>query len=623
MDAEIVVVGLGHAGIEAALSAARMGRAVVAIVPSRDRIGRMSCNPAIGGSAKSHLVREVDALGGQMALAADATGIHFRRLNASRGAAVHATRVLCDRDAYSAAMQAAIEAQPGLEVVEGQAVGLWRRGARVEGVRLASGATLRAAAVILTTGTFLEAVLHTGERTTEGGRVGEEPAHGISADLRALGLELGRFKTGTPPRLLARTIDFAATEVQPGDVPPRPMSFWTRTDRFPALPQRPCHLTYTNPATHAVVRSNLDRSPLFQGRIQGRGPRYCPSLEDKVVRFAGRDRHAVFLEPEGVDASWIYPAGLSTSLPPDAQEEFLRTISGLEGVEVALPGYAVEYDFVPAHQLTGSLAVGETGLFLAGQINGTSGYEEAAAQGLWAGVNAARAVRAEGPFRLEPTQAHLAVLVEELTRHRQAEPFRMFTSRAEERLRLREGNADLRLAATGRGLGLLTSGQGGQAAERGARIAAEVGRLANTRVNPDRAVLATLSEAGLSPIDKPSALRELLARPETHWKALRDCFPEGAPDLTAAEAEEVEAEVKYAGYVARADRERARSGSQDGTRIPPALVFDRLAGLSNEVREALTRGRPGTLGEARRLPGMTAAAFSILSVQVLRHVRQA
>lgn len=617
MRADVVVVGLGHAGIEAALCCARLGLHVAAVVPDAARIGRMSCNPAIGGSAKSHLVRELDALGGAMARTADATGIQFRRLNASRGPAVHATRVLCDREAYAAEMRRVVSAQANLEVVEDSAVGLVREAGRVTGVALADAGELRARAVILTTGTFLSAVLHTGEVTTDGGRVGEAPALGLSRDLAALGLRLGRFKTGTPPRLVARTIDTSRTETQPGDDPPRPLSFWTNPEGFPRLPQRCCWLTHTTPATHEAVRANLDRSPLYGGRIVGRGPRYCPSLEDKVVRFAQRERHAVFLEPEGVDSPRVYPAGLSTSLPPEVQERFLRTIPGLESVEIAQPGYAVEYDHVPATQLTRGLAVGETGLYLAGQINGTSGYEEAAVQGFWAGVNAARAVRGEGAWSVPRDRAHLAVLIDELVTREQPEPLRMFTSRSEERLSLREGNADLRLADEGSKLGLLSASEVDRVSARRARIARELERVRAARLTPDRSTLAACRKLGLAPFDQPLSLAELLARPEVRWEQVAP-FLEPRSEVPAADAEELEAELKYAGYARRDLAARDRLAGQRRLGIPPDFQFAGLSGLSREVQERLTAARPGTVGDASRVPGVTPAALSILALHVGR-----
>lgn len=620
MQADLIVVGLGHAGIEAALAGARLGLHVAAVVPEASRIGRMSCNPAIGGSAKSHLVRELDALGGAMARAADATGIQFRRLNASRGPAVHATRVLCDRNAYAAEMRRVVTRQPNLEVVEDSAVGLVREGGRVTGVRLASGRELRARAVVLTTGTFLSAVLHTGEVTTDGGRVGEPPAVGVSDDLRAMGLRMGRFKTGTPPRLWLRSLDTSRTQTQPGDTPPRALSFWTDPEEFPRLPQRVCWLTHTTEATHEVVRRNLDRSPLYQGRIVGRGPRYCPSLEDKVVRFADRERHPVFLEPEGVDSPLVYPAGLSTSLPVEIQLDFLRTIPGLESAEVAQPGYAVEYDYVPATQLTRALGLADTGLFLAGQINGTSGYEEAAVQGFWAGVNAARFARGQAPWQLSRDRAHLAVLVEELVTREQPEPLRMFTSRSEDRLALREGNADLRLASEGAALGLLEPSAKARAEARRQRISAELERLRQARVNPDRETLAGASALGLAAFDQPLTLAELLARPEVRWSQVAGLAP-GVEGLEMADVEEIEAEVKYAGYARRDEASRHRLAAQRDWAIPSDLSFSGLSGLSREVQERLAAARPATLGEAGRLPGVTPAALGILAIHLARRTR--
>jgi len=614
----VIVVGLGHAGIEAALVAARLGRRVVAVVPERSRIGVMSCNPAIGGSGKSQLVRELDALGGAMALAADSSGIQFRRLNLSRGPAVHATRVLCDRAAYAAEMRRVVEAQAGLEVIEDQVVGLVREGQCVVGVRLRSGGELGARAVVITTGTFLSAILHTGEVTAEGGRVGEPASHGISEDLRALGLRTGRFKTGTPPRLLASSIDVSQTEVQEGDVPPRPLSFRTVGRGFPRLPQRVCWLTWTGAETHQVVRQNLGRSPLYQGRIGGRGPRYCPSLEDKVVRFADKARHAVFLEPEGVDSEWVYPAGLSTSLPVEVQEAFLRTIPGLREVVVARPGYAVEYDYVPATQLGRDLGVGRSGLFLAGQINGTSGYEEAAVQGFWAGVNAARFAAGGVAWGLARDRAHIGVLIEQLTRFEFGEPLRMFTSRAENRLALREGNADLRLATEASELGLTTALDRERVEARRLRVTAELERLRAARVNPDQQNLGAAAAVGIAPFEQPSALADLLKRPGVRWAQLAEAWPEGVGPLDVGDAEEVEAEVKYEGYLRRQGAEERRTAEQLDWVIPRDFAYAGLPGLSGELRERLERARPTTLGCAQEIPGMTSAALGILAIHLAR-----
>lgn len=594
-SADVVVIGLGHAGCEAALACARLGLHTVGVTLRADRVAVMSCNPAIGGTAKGHLVRELDALGGEMARAADVAGTHFVTLNASKGPAVRATRVLCDRAAYAAGMQATLAAQPNLSVLEGEVVALDVAADRVRGVALRDGRRLAARAVVVTTGTFLQALMHVGEQREVGGRLGDAAATGLSGDLRRLGFTLGRFKTGTPARLLAQSIDWARCRPQPSDPSPRPFSLRTPLAGFPQRALVSCGVTHTTEQTHALLRENLHRSPLFQGAITGRGPRYCPSLEDKVVRFADKPRHTVFLEPEGNDSPLVYPAGLSTSLPADVQLAFLRTIPGLEAVEVERYGYAVEYDYAPPTQLHASLETKRVaGLFFAGQLNGTSGYEEAAFQGLLAGINAARSVRAAPPLVLGRHEAHGGVLVDELVTKGVDEPFRMMTSRSEHRLSLREGNAALRLRARGHAVGLVSDAALAQTQQKAAAIAAELERLER------RGRLA------------------LLRQPAHGWASVTRDDPD-APQLPPDVVDEVETQAKYAGYIAQAERALSRHHeAHDAWPIPAGLDFTQVAGLSREAVEKLGRHAPPTVGHAKRLPGVTPAAITLLVIHLRR-----
>lgn len=595
MSTDVIVIGLGHAGCEAALACARMGLATVGVTMRADRIAVMSCNPAIGGTAKGHLVRELDALGGEMARAADLAGTHVVTLNASKGAAVRATRVTCDRDAYAEVMQQALAAQAGLTVVEGEVADLLVHDGAACGVSLADGRVLRAKAVVVTTGTFLSAVMHVGERQELGGRLGDAAATGLSGALRRLGFELGRFKTGTPARLVRASIDWARCEPQPGDPAPRPFSLRTPREGFPSRPRLACAVTHTNEHTHRILRENLHSSALYQGAIVGRGPRYCPSLEDKVTRFADRARHTVFLEPEGATSPLVYPAGLSTSLPADVQLAFLRTIVGLERVEVARYGYAVEYDYAPPTQLLPTLETRRVrGLFFAGQLNGTSGYEEAAFQGLLAGLNAGLAVRGEPSLVLGRHEAHGAVLLDELVTRGVDEPFRMMTSRSEHRLVLREGNAEFRLRAHGERVGLVSAADAGRSRARGEAIANELARLERRR------------------------LLVALRRPGASYAALVADDPE-RPVLDAELADEVETEAKYAGYVRQANAAWTRRvDDHDRWQIPPGFAWAEVPGLSTEAREKLARLAPTTVGQARRVPGVTPAAVSLLLVHLRR-----
>ncbi len=597
-DFDVIVIGGGHAGAEAALAAARLGARTACVVLDPAAIGRMSCNPAIGGIAKGQLVREVDALGGEMGLATDAAGIQFRILNTRKGPAMRSPRAQCDRALYNETMVARVAAQPGLTVVTGEAARLLARGSagqtRIDGVELTDGARLLAPAVVLTTGTFLGGKLFSGEWEAPGGRFGEAGASRLSQSLLGFGLRLGRLKTGTPPRLARSSIDFAGLQVQPGDAEPRPFSF--RTPRL-VVEQVVCWLTRTNPRTHAVIARHADRSPMFTGRITGVGPRYCPSVEDKVVRFAEQPHHLVFLEPEGRESPEIYPNGLSTSLPVEVQQEFLRTIAGLEAVEILRPGYAVEYDFLCTDQLRADLHVAHLrGLFAAGQINGTSGYEEAAAQGLIAGINAARFAAGRDPVLLDRASSYIGVLIDDLCRVNPREPYRMFTSRAEYRLWLRSDNADRRLAPLAREIGLLDAAAAAQVAHKEQRIAAALRLLEQERRDG-------------------RSLRELLVRPEVKLAGLRaGSAGLQALDPTPEEAAEIEAEVKYAGYIARQQADVERMRRMEARRLPPDFAFERVPGLSNEARSRLAHRRPLTIGEASRIEGVTPADLNLLLV---------
>ncbi len=592
---DVLVVGLGHAGCEAALAAARMGLSTIAVSLRLSSAGVMSCNPAIGGTAKGHLVRELDALGGEMALNADKAGTHVVTLNASKGPAVRATRVLCDREAYAQEMQATLQATANLRLLEGEVLGLHCEGDRVVGARLSRGRSIVAKTVVLTTGTFLQALMHVGQTQEVGGRLGDGVATGLSQCLRQLGFELSRFKTGTPARLRRSSIDFSRCTIQRGDAHPAPFSLSTTPATFPLRPHVDCYITHTNAQTHALLHANLHQSPLFKGDIVGRGPRYCPSLEDKVVRFRDKSRHTIFLEPEGPGSDLVYPAGLSTSMPADVQLAFLRTIVGLEAVEVVRYGYAVEYDYALPTQLSSTLESKRVaGLYFAGQLNGTSGYEEAAFQGLIAGINAALKVQRKPPLLLQRHEAHGAVLIDELVTKGVDEPFRMLTSRSEHRLTLREGNAQYRLRHHGHRVGLVNEAAHRKTEAQRVAIAQELKRLADVNLLP------------------------VLRRPAVTYASLATEDPT-RPALSSDVAREVETEAKYEGYVRQAEVTRARFREETDTwRLPDGFDFGSVQGLSIEVRDKLQRARPATLADAGRISGVTPAALSIVAIALKR-----
>ena len=622
---DIIVIGGGHAGAEAARVAARGGSKVALVTMLRDAIGRMSCNPAIGGLAKGNLVKEIDALGGLMGEATDRAGIQFKVLNRSKGPAVQGPRAQCDRDVYAAAVQELLAAEPNLAIVEGSVSKLLLDGTAVRGVVLGDESELHSRAVIITTGTFLRALMHSGEEKTIGGRFGEPSAETLSDSLRALGLVLGRLKTGTPPRVDRTTVDFSLMEDAPGDARPRPFSILT--DQLP-LPQVLCHLTYTGATAHEAIRANLHRAPMYSGQIQAAGPRYCPSIEDKVVRFADKERHQVFVEPEGLQHPWLYLNGISTSLPPEVQDTVVRSLPGFENAVIARYGYAVEYDFVNPQQLEATLQVrGIDGLFLAGQINGTSGYEEAAAQGLVAGINALQLVRGQEPLVLRRDQSYAGVMIDDLVTLGTEEPYRMFTSRAEHRLLLGCDSVYERLSPIAERLGILDE-------ERKRRIGRRIDRMQRAQrtgdlpLRPDRETIAWLREAGIE-LNAVTTVAKLIQRADLDLDRLITAAEGAMPELAGAfrelseeEREGVTSRMRYSGYIDRQEREAAKMGEDDHVRIPETMTYA-LPGLSREMVEKLSFVRPRSLGQASRIPGVTPAAVAILRMHLRRGNAQA